>query len=195
MDPGTGSSPHHRQLTGGKVTGSAGCAERRTPGAGGGRGKRPAETQAPRPWAYLAGGRRGGREQPQRSRAGSALPDGPGAVSETGRYTRGTGCVTPLDLWTSSNLVDRAGVRCVPALHDGRGTPGWVSWAFLGGQGESPRSSRWRGRRGRAGCLIRRPDDGQRGTHPRAFRARLPARGPGGIGATPAEGAGGAEPP
>ena len=36
MDPGTGSSPHHRQLTSGKDTWSAGCAERRTPGAGGG---------------------------------------------------------------------------------------------------------------------------------------------------------------
>ena len=36
MDPGTGSGPHHRQLTSGKDTWSAGCAERCTPGAGGG---------------------------------------------------------------------------------------------------------------------------------------------------------------
>ena|SRR6266498_520692 len=43
------------------------------------------------------GGRRGGREQPRQSRVGLGLPDGPGAVSETGRYTRETGCVTPLD--------------------------------------------------------------------------------------------------
>src|SRR5580700_10031824 len=50
---------------------------------------------------------------------------------------------------------------------------------YLGGQGELPRSSRWRGRRGRAGCLVRRPDDSERGNHPRAFRARLPARGAG----------------
>jgi hypothetical protein len=36
MDPGTGSSSHHRRLTSGKDTWSAGCAERCTPGAGGG---------------------------------------------------------------------------------------------------------------------------------------------------------------
>ncbi len=53
-----------------------------------------------------AGGRRGGREQPRQSRAGSVRPDGPGAVSETGRYTRETGYVTPLDLAPAQNPVD-----------------------------------------------------------------------------------------
>jgi hypothetical protein len=39
----------------------------------------------------------GGSEQPRQSRVGSVPPDGPGPVSETGRYTRGTGVVTPLE--------------------------------------------------------------------------------------------------
>src|SRR5229473_4212162 len=56
--------------------------------------------------AARPGGRREGREQPRQSRAGSALPDGPGAVSETGRYTQGTGVVTPLEPLASSNPVD-----------------------------------------------------------------------------------------
>ena len=52
--PGTGSSPHHRQLTSGKDTWSAGCAERCTPGAGRGpAGNDRRETPTPRPWAYL----------------------------------------------------------------------------------------------------------------------------------------------
>jgi hypothetical protein len=46
--------------------------------------------------AAWSGDRRGGWEQPRQSRVGSVLPDGPGAVSETRRYTRGTGVVTPL---------------------------------------------------------------------------------------------------
>jgi len=49
--------------------------------------------------AAWPGGRWGGREQPRRNRVGSALPDGPGAVSETGAW-----------------------MRCAPAFHDGRGT-------------------------------------------------------------------------
>jgi len=56
--------------------------------------------------AARPGGRREGWEQPRQSRAGSALPDGPGPVSETGRYTRETGVVTPLDGLTSSNPAD-----------------------------------------------------------------------------------------
>src|ERR1039458_6305199 len=56
--------------------------------------------------AAETGGRRGGWEQPRQSRVGSVLPDGPGAVSETGRYTQGTGVVTPLDPPASSNPVD-----------------------------------------------------------------------------------------
>ena len=56
MDPGTGSSPHHRQLTSGKDTWSAGCAERRMPGAGGGLRETTGGKAAPRPWAYLTPG-------------------------------------------------------------------------------------------------------------------------------------------
>src|SRR4051794_31278261 len=41
--------------------------------------------------AAWAGGRRGGWEQPRQSCVGPELPDGTGAVSETRRYTRGTG--------------------------------------------------------------------------------------------------------
>src|SRR6476660_292301 len=82
--------------------------------------------------AVGAGGRRGWREQPRQSRVGLVLPDGPGAVSKTGRYTRGTGCVTPLDVPPALTRWMRAGLRCAPALHDGRGTPGRVSiaWAW-----------------------------------------------------------------
>src|SRR6266581_6809725 len=106
MDPDTGSSPH-QQLTSGKDTGSARCTERCTPGAGGGLRETTGGNTGTAPAGLPhSGGRRGGREQPRQSRAGPVLPDGPGAVSETERYTRGTGCVTPLDLCTSSNPVD-----------------------------------------------------------------------------------------
>src|SRR5437016_12040110 len=97
MDPDTGSSPH-QQLTSGKDTRSARCGESRTAGAGGG----PRETTggdtgtAPAGLPH-SGDRRGGQEQPRQSRVGLALPDGPGAVSEAGRYTRETGVVTPLE--------------------------------------------------------------------------------------------------
>ena len=37
--------------------------------------------------AAQSAGRRGGREQPRQSRVVPVLPDGTGAVSETGRYT------------------------------------------------------------------------------------------------------------
>src|ERR1019366_8226720 len=73
--------------------------------------------------AAESGGRRGRREQPRQSRAGSALPDGPGPVSETGRYTRETGYVTPLEAVPAPTRRMRAGERCAPAFHDGRGTP------------------------------------------------------------------------
>jgi len=56
--------------------------------------------------AARAAGRRGGREQPRQSRVVPVLPDGSGAVSETGRYTRETGCVTPLDEVPALNPVD-----------------------------------------------------------------------------------------
>ena len=94
-----------------------------------GRGKRPGQSRHRALGLPHAGDRRGGWEQPRQSRAGPVLPDGPGAVSETGRYTRGTGYVTPLD---SSPALTRwiwAGSRCAPAFHDGRGTPGPVSSA------------------------------------------------------------------
>jgi transposase len=48
--------------------------------------------------AVVPEGRRERREQPRQSRDGPALPDGPGTVSETGRYTRETGVVTPLEV-------------------------------------------------------------------------------------------------
>jgi hypothetical protein len=48
--------------------------------------------------AAWSGGRRGGWEQPRQSRVGLALPDGPGPVSETGRYTRETGVDTSRNL-------------------------------------------------------------------------------------------------
>ena len=104
MDPDTDSQ---QRLTSGQDTRSARCGESRTAGAGGGSrettggdaGTAPAGLPHP-------GGRRGGREQPQQSRDGPALPDGPGAVSKTGRYTRGTGAVTPLDQAPARNPAD-----------------------------------------------------------------------------------------
>src|SRR6266851_10118280 len=127
MDPETGSRPRHLRLTSGKDTRSAGCAERRTPGAGGG----PRETTGGNVGTAPAGlphaaGRRGGREQPRQSRVVPGLPDGAGAVSETGRYARGTGAVTPLEARPALTRWIRAGSRCVPA-RPWRGTPGWVS--------------------------------------------------------------------
>ena len=67
------------------------------------------------------GGRRGRWEQPRRSRDGPALPDGSGPVSETGRYTRETGVVTPLDVGPALTRWIRAGVRCVPIGRHGGG--------------------------------------------------------------------------
>jgi hypothetical protein len=60
------------------------------------------------------GDRRGGWEQPRQSRAGPVLPDGPGVVSETGRYTRETGVVTPLEGPPALTRWIRAGSRCAP---------------------------------------------------------------------------------
>jgi hypothetical protein len=70
--------------------------------------------------------RRGRWEQPRQSRAGSILPGEPGAVSETGRYTRGTGVVTPLNVGPAQIRWIWAGKRCVPVWHNGRGTSGRV---------------------------------------------------------------------
>ena len=51
-----------------------------------------------------------------RDKVGSGLPDGSGPVSETERYTRGTGVVTPLDTWPALTRWMWAGVRCAPAV-------------------------------------------------------------------------------
>jgi len=75
--------------------------------------------------AAWSGDRRGGREQPRQSRVGLVLPDGPGAVSETGRYTRGTGVVTPLEATPAQTRWIRAGSRRVPApVGAGNSCPG-----------------------------------------------------------------------
>ena len=82
--------------------------------------------------AARSGGHRGGREQPRQSRVGLALPDESGAVSETERYTRGTGVVTPLDRIPARTRWIWAGLRRVPARHGGRGTPDRVCFAWVG---------------------------------------------------------------
>jgi hypothetical protein len=68
------------------------------------------------------GDRRGGWEQPRQSRVGPVLPDRPGVVSETGRYTRETGVVTPLEGPPALTRWIRAGSRCAPTPHDEWGT-------------------------------------------------------------------------
>src|SRR4029453_14367994 len=87
---------------------------------------------------------RGRWEQPRQSRVGSGLPDGPGPVSETERYTRGTGVVTPLDIWPALTRWMWAGVRGVPAFRLFRGG-GQLSVGFAafspGGHGEGLRRS------------------------------------------------------
>jgi hypothetical protein len=52
---------------------------------------------------------------------GLALPDGSGPVNETGRYTRGTGVVTPLDFLPAPNPVDMgwSAVRPCPPFRAG----------------------------------------------------------------------------
>ena len=88
-------------------------------------------------------GRRGRREQPRQSRDVPGLLDGAGAVSKTGRYTRGTGCVTPLEHAPALTRWMRAGWRCVSCplprageLRAGSQQPG------PGGHGEGLRRSR-----------------------------------------------------
>ena len=78
------------------------------------------------------GGCRGRWEQPRQSWVGPVLPDGPGPVSETGRSTRETGVVTPLDLAPALIRWMWAGLRCVSALHDGWRTPDRVFPAWVG---------------------------------------------------------------
>src|SRR5215207_6381342 len=74
--------------------------------------------------AAVPGDRRGWWEQPRQSWVGSGLPDGSGPVSETGRYTRGTGVVTPLHATPALIRWMWAGSRCRPAPHFGRETSG-----------------------------------------------------------------------
>lgn len=64
-----------------------------------------------------SGDRRGGREHPRQSHVGPGLPDGSGVVSKTGRYTRGTGFVTPLDHVPALTRWIRAGLWRVLASH------------------------------------------------------------------------------
>src|SRR5258707_11250086 len=74
-----------------------------------------------------------------------------------------------------------AGLRCSPAplLRGGELLVG--SWkSGLGGHGEGLRRSRWRGRRGTAGCLTRRPNSSERGNHPWSFHSPPSAGGNGG---------------
>jgi hypothetical protein len=78
------------------------------------------------------GGCRGRWEQPRQSRVGPVLPDGSGPVSETGRSTRETGVVTPLDLAPALTRWMWAGLRCVSARHDGWRTPDRVFPAWVG---------------------------------------------------------------
>src|SRR6266851_2102888 len=130
MDPDTGSSPH-QQLTSGKDTGSARCTERCTPGAGGGLRETTGGNTGTAPAGLPhAAGRWRGWEQPRRSRVVPALPDGAGAVSETGRYTRETGVVTPLDRTPALTRWIRAGLRCVPC-------PSPRAGELLAGSGQS----------------------------------------------------------
>jgi hypothetical protein len=81
--------------------------------------------------AAAPGGRRGRWEQPRQSRVGLALPDGSGPVSETGRYTEGTGVVTPLQATPALIRWMWAGSRCTPARGFGAGNS-WFGIALLG---------------------------------------------------------------
>src|SRR5262245_22011556 len=81
--------------------------------------------------AVAAAGLRWRQPDPRMAGAGAAstksrpsgLPDGLGAVSEAGRYTRGTGCVTPLEVKPAQTRQTRLGWRRAPALHDRRAIP------------------------------------------------------------------------
>ena len=106
--------------------------------------------------AARSAGRRKGWEQPRQSRVVPVLPDGAGAVSETGRYTRETGCVTPLDRLPALTRWMWAGSRRVPVPLPRGGELQAGSYPLgSGGHGEGLRRSRWRCRRGRVGCLTR----------------------------------------
>src|SRR5512133_1107464 len=74
--------------------------------------------------AVVPADRRGRREQPRQSRGGPGLPDGSGLVSETGRYTQGTGVVTPLQATPAPTRWMWAGTRCRSTRPGEWGTPG-----------------------------------------------------------------------
>src|SRR5687768_576298 len=77
--------------------------------------------------AVVPADRWGRREQPRQSWVGPGLPDGPGPVSETGRYTQGTGVVTPLQATPAPTRWMWAGMRCRSTRPCGEwGTPGLV---------------------------------------------------------------------
>ena len=140
-------------------------------------------------------GRWGGWEQPRRSRDGPGLPDGPGAVSETRRYTRETGVVTPPEVPPARTRWIWAGLRCVP----GRESAGGELLAGscrsgLGGHGEGLRRSRDDAAGVEPGASLVDRIPVNVGTARSRSRPRLRPGGEGGIGTTPAEGAGGAEP-
>jgi hypothetical protein len=79
------------------------------------------------------------------SQVGPVLPDGPGLVSETRRYTRETGVVTPLDRSTSSNPVDvgwgAARTRLSVGMPAAGELPAGYEWLGSGGHGEGLRRS------------------------------------------------------
>ena len=123
-EPGRELHEQHRRVAGQISEGSA--ADRAPRGVavpdGGERPSRPCRRSGGVKLAAVdPGGRRGRWEQPRRSRVGPALPDGSGPVSETGRYTRETGVVTPLDVEPALTRWIRAGVRCVPIGRHGGG--------------------------------------------------------------------------
>jgi hypothetical protein len=86
--------------------------------------------------------RQGWWEQPRQSRVGLGLPDGSGSVSETGRYTQGTGVVTPLQATPALTRWMWAGSRCRPAAAGGGELSVRVCSLGPGGHGEGLRRSR-----------------------------------------------------
>ena len=125
------------------------CLESSAPRGAGGPdgGERPSSPGRRSGWvkleAVVPADRWGRREQPRQSWVGPGLPDGPGPVSETGRYTQGTGVVTPLQATPAPTRWMWAGMRCRSTRPCGEwGTPGLVCSRGPGGHGEGLRRSR-----------------------------------------------------
>jgi hypothetical protein len=144
--------------------------------------------------AAVPGDRRGWWEQPRQSWVGPGLPDGPGPVSETGRYTRGTGVVTPLQATPALIRWMWAGSRCRPAPHFGRETSGSVCSLGPGGHGEGLRRSRGDAAGVEPGASPVDRVTVNVGTTSLAFHRPAPAGGGRWIGPMPADGGGGTEP-